>query len=102
MLTASAVTLNLLRQLWSLFTSSMHSSPKHKILLPRVQAQAEQLSEVTTRLNKTLTKLELAQGQLDKAHREIKDLKEAAQVQAASQLTTRLWHPEPVTYSTGC
>lgn len=45
-----------------------------------LQIQSEQLSEVTTRLNKTSTKLELLHGQLDNAHREIKELKEEVQV----------------------
>lgn len=55
-----------------------------------LQIQSEQLSEVTTRLNKTSTKLELLHGQLDKAHREIKDLKEAAQVSKSRAATCLL------------
>lgn len=44
------------------------------------QEQQDHLNEVSTRLNKTATKLELSQSQLDKAAREIKALKEAAEV----------------------
>lgn len=47
---------------------------------PWLQGQQDQIKEVTTRNNKTTTKLEVTLGQLDKATREIKDLREAAQV----------------------
>jgi hypothetical protein len=49
-----------------------------------LQSQSEQLSDVTTRLHKALTKLELCQGQLEKKQREVKELQEAAKVSAAA------------------
>lgn len=45
-----------------------------------LQSQMEQLAEATTKINKLITKLEQAKQQLDRAHKEIKELKEAAQV----------------------
>lgn len=50
------------------------------------QELQDQVKDVTTRLNRTTTKLEMTQGQLDKGHREIKDLKEAAQVMVIDAL----------------
>jgi phage shock protein A len=50
-----------------------------------LEGQSEQLSDVTTRLHKALTKLELCQGQLEKKQREVKELQEAAKVRLAGQ-----------------
>lgn len=44
------------------------------------QTQFDQLAEATSRINKLTTKLELTKQQLDKAQRDIKDLRDAAQV----------------------
>jgi uncharacterized protein YlxW (UPF0749 family) len=51
-----------------------------------LQGQSEQLSDVTTRLHKALTKLELCQGQLEKKQREVKELQEAAKVRHTRRL----------------
>eukprot|EP00775_Hariotina_reticulata_P005684 gene5684-5922_t len=53
---------------------------KNDELLSQSQAQADQLSAASTKLNKTTAKLEVTQGNLEKSAREIKDLREAAQV----------------------
>jgi hypothetical protein len=59
-----------------------------------LQGQSEQLSDVTTRLHKALTKLELCQGQLEKKQREVKELQEAAKVGDApcALLLVSFWH----------
>lgn len=45
-----------------------------------LQSQLEQLAEATTKINGLIAKLEQSKQQLDRANKEIKDLKEAAQV----------------------
>jgi hypothetical protein len=56
-----------------------------------LQGQSEQLSDVTTRLHKALTKLELCQGQLEKKQREVKELQEAAKVRNTRRLAAADW-----------
>lgn len=63
-----------------------------------LQGQSEQLSDVTTRLHKALTKLELCQGQLEKKQREVKELQEAAKVGTAAgdpMVSHSCWHARP-------
>lgn len=45
-----------------------------------LQTQMDQLAEAATKINKLITKLEQTKQQLERAQKEIKDLKEAAQV----------------------
>jgi hypothetical protein len=56
-----------------------------------LQGQAEQLSDVTTRLHKALTKLELCQSQLEKKQREVKELQEAAKARPAAGWKQQAW-----------
>ncbi|WIA27986.1 hypothetical protein OEZ86_010576 [Tetradesmus obliquus] len=68
------------RQAMSLGSRLALAETKNDELLAQSQGQSEQLSDVTTRLHKALTKLELCQGQLEKKQREVKELQEAAKV----------------------
>lgn len=45
-----------------------------------LQSQLEQLAEATTKINRLIAKLEQSKQQLDRANKEIRELKEAAQV----------------------
>jgi exonuclease VII small subunit len=51
----------------------------HGCCLP-LQTQADSLAEAVTKINKLVARLEQAKQQLDKANKEIKELKDAAQV----------------------
>lgn len=44
------------------------------------QTQTDQLAEAATKINKLITKLEQARQQLERAQKEIKEVREAAQV----------------------
>lgn len=68
------------RQAMSLGSRLTLTEAKNDELLSQTQVQFDQLAEAATKANKLVTKLEQCKQQLEKAQREIKDLKEAAQV----------------------